>query len=471
MKILFIYKYTPFFEPMMIMGLSSSLKIHGHECFYIDPTFERNLLSEVKKISPEIIAYSVTTGMHKYYLNINNALKNELKFVSIFGGSHCTYFPDFINNEGVDVICRGEGEYALIEFINKYSSKSNLTDIKNIWIKQDGQVFKNTLRDLVSHLDELPFIDRDILNRYKIYNTYHIRDIMVGRGCPYKCSYCFNHSYNKIYEGKGNILRLRSKENVIKELIELKKSHNPKIIKFFDDTFILNKTWVIDFLDIYKREIKLPFRANVRVNLIDEEIVEKLKEAGAYILEYGIESGNESIRNSILKRNITDQQTYNAAKILKKFRIKTLTFNIFGLPDETIEKALDTVKLNIDCKPAYAWSCMFQPYPMTELNDYCVEKNYFDGSINQFNDSYLAKKSVLKTKDIKKLERLHLLFSITVSFPRLIKILKPLTALPLNALYKLFYYAHKISIYLFFNKEINFSQLYTYLLGKYNFKR
>ena len=122
------------------MGLSSFIKEQGHDCFYLDTKFERNLIKEVKRISPQIIAYSISTGMHKFYLQINSILKKELHFVSVFGGAHCTFFPEFINKDGVDVICRGEGEYALLELINNISSNTDYRYIRNLWIKKDGVI-------------------------------------------------------------------------------------------------------------------------------------------------------------------------------------------------------------------------------------------------------------------------------------------------------------------------------------------
>lgn len=109
MKTLFIYK-NEFVEPMGLMYVSSFLKKHGHDCDFIDTRFEKNLIKEVQKISPDIIAYSITTGRHKFFQKLNQELKKRFKFFSLFGGPHCTFFPEFIYEEGVDAICKGEGE-------------------------------------------------------------------------------------------------------------------------------------------------------------------------------------------------------------------------------------------------------------------------------------------------------------------------------------------------------------------------
>ena len=217
MKILFIYK-CEFEEPLGIMYLSSFLKKHGHECYFLDLKFEKRFIEEVQKISPDIIGYSITTGKHKFYQKLNLELKKKLHFFSLFGGPHATFFPEFIYKQGVDAVCRGEGEFPFLELADSFEKGKDITKIKNIWVKVNGKVYKNEVRDLISDLDILPFSDRELLNKYAHYKKMHRRFILTGRGCPYNCTFCFNHSYKKLYKNKGKIIRKRSIGNVIEEL-------------------------------------------------------------------------------------------------------------------------------------------------------------------------------------------------------------------------------------------------------------
>ncbi|KKQ63949.1 MAG: hypothetical protein US85_C0013G0023 [Candidatus Shapirobacteria bacterium GW2011_GWF1_38_23] len=271
MKILFIYKYE-FVEPLGILSLSSYLKKEGHDVHFIDLYFCKNYLDEIKKIKPDLVAYSVTTGKHKFYVNLNNLLKKHLDFFALFGGPHCTFFPEFIKEKGVDAICRGEGELAIAEFLNKLEKKENLRFIQNIDIKIKGKIYRNSLRNKISNLDVLPFVDRELTAKYPSYKNAHVRYVLTGRGCPFNCTYCFNHSYNKLYAGKGEVLRQRSVNHVLKELKIVKKRNNPRRFQFIDDTFILDKKWVVEFCKKYQKEIKLPFICYARINLIDEDI-------------------------------------------------------------------------------------------------------------------------------------------------------------------------------------------------------
>ena len=458
MKILFVYKYE-FIEPIGLMYLSSFLKKNRHDCYFIDVKFEKDVCKEVRKISPDIIAYSITTGKHKFYQELNQKLKKKFKFFSVFGGPHCTFFPEFIHEKGVDVVCRGEGEFPLLELVNNLEKKRDITKIKNLWLKIDGKLYKNEVRELIRDLDVLPFPDRELVNKYNHYKKMHRRSVSTGRGCPYSCTYCFNHSYNKLYKNKGIMVRRRSIENVIEELKFINKKYKPKRFNFIDDTFIINHNWVFEFCKVYKKEINMPFVVNVRVNLIDDKIVKALKYAGCVMVMYAIESGNDNIRNGILKKNISIEQMINAGNLFDKYGIKTIVQNMVGLPDETLNMAFETMMLNIKIKASYSWVSIFQPYPKTELCEYSKQKGYFDSNMDVFDESFFNT-SVMKMKDIKKMERLRHLFSWGVSFPISIPLIKLLIKLPLNNFYQILWLFHKAWYYSFKVKGIDLSEFF-----------
>ena len=440
------------------MSLPAFLKQNGHDCLFIDMSLERNWREKIQAIRPEIIAYSITTGRHDFYQKLNVELKKDFSFFSIFGGPHTTFFPEFIEEEGVDSICRGEGENPLLELVETLNKKEDPRHIKNLWIKVDGEVFRNDMRPLVDDLDTLPFVDREILNKYQHYKQIHRRMVLTGRGCPYGCSYCFNHSYNRLYRGKGDVIRRRSIDHVMKELRMVREKYQPKRFQFIDDTFILDEDWCLEFSDRYKKEINLPFIAYTRVNLIRETIVKSLREAGCITMVYGIESGNDHIRNKVLKRNVSEKQILEAAKIYKKYHLRTYTTNMVAIPDETLEAAFETVRLNIKCKPGYAWCSVFQPFPGTDLWKYAIEKGYLEE--RKFGGELFYKASILELPHKRELENLRHLFSITVAFPFLFPIIKQLIKLPLGFLYYHLWNAHRAWCYFFEVKWIDFSELF-----------
>ena len=458
MKILFIYKYE-YVEPLGIMYLSSLLRTHGHHCYFIDLQFADHPIEEIQRISPDIVAYSITTGKHKFYRAFNQELKKNLTFFSIFGGPHCTFSPQFIYEEGVDAICMGEGEFPFLELANNLEAGRDLTQIKNLWIKLGGEVYKNDLRPLIADLDILPPPDRELVNKYRHYRNMHRRYILTGRGCPYHCTYCFNHSYNKLYANKGNVIRKRSIGNVLQELKFVKDTHRPERFQFVDDTFILDYEWTLEFCEAYRREINIPFIAYVRVNLVKEEIVKALKDAGCITIVYAIESGDERLRNNILKRGISDEQIITASKIFEKYGLSRYVQNMVGLPDETLDMAFRTVALNIECKASYSWVSMFQPYPMTDLWEYSKERGYFKGDVESVEESFYER-SVMKLRDIEKMERLRHLFSLCVAFPSLVGLVRILIELPLNRVYQALWNLHRAWCYCFKVKWMDLGEVF-----------
>ncbi len=458
MKILFISKFE-YYEPLGTMYLSSFLKQHGVDCRYLDIKFENDLAREIRRISPDIIAYSITTGQSKFYRQLNIDLKKQFSFFAVFGGPHCTFFPEYIHEEGVDAICRGEGEYALLDLVTALEQKKDITKIDNLWVKVEGNVYKNEVRNLIDDLDTLPFPDREMLDKYRHFKKMPRKTVMTGRGCPFKCTYCFNHSYNKLYRGKGKVVRKRSIENVIEELKYLLRSYKLRRFQFWDDTFNIDYRWTMDFCEAYRREINIPFSITPRVNLVDEEMVRALKNAGCVTIGTSVESGNEYLRNKVLKRNISEKQTVDACDLFNKYGIHILMGNMLGLPDETLDMAFETLNFNIRCKPTYAWVSIFQPFPRTELSNYSIEKGYFDGNLDTLDGSFY-RKSALKLKDIEKMERLHHLFSVGVAFPRLVPLIKVLIRLPLNRLYRVIFILHKSWCYFTKLKYIEFSEMF-----------
>ncbi|MBC8414064.1 radical SAM protein [bacterium] len=458
MKVLFLAKFE-YYEPLGMMCLSSFLKQHGVECFYKDIKFEKDLPGEIRKIGPDIIAYSITTGQSKFYQKLNLELKKQFKFLSIFGGPHCTFFPELINGEGVDIVCRGEGEYPMLELVQKLESGSDITGISNLWVKVDGKVYKNELMDLIEDLDSLPFPDRGMLDEYNHFRKMPRKTVMTGRGCPYKCTYCFNHAYNKMYKGKGKIVRKRSVDNVMKELQQLKGDYRVNRFQFWDDTFNIDRDWTMEFCEKYGRDVKGPFSVTPRVNLIDEEMGKALKDAGCTTIGTSLESGNEFMRNQVLKRNISEKQTVDACDLFNKYGLHILMGNMLGLPGETIDMAFETMELNIKCKPTYSWVSIFQPFPTTELSDYAIEKGYYSGNFEALDGSFFGR-SALNMKDISEIERLHLLFSVGVAFPSLIPLIKKAIKFPFNSLYRLIFTLHKSWCYFTKLKYIEFSEMF-----------
>ena len=310
MKFLFINK--PFFiEPLGIMYLSSAIKSKGHETDLI--TTEENLEKKIQKYNPDFIGYSIMTGDQDFYNDINKNLKEKFDFFSIAGGPHPTFFPEMLEKSSFDAICRGEGEEAITQFLEKFPSNN----VSNFWFKKDKKIIKNQVQKLTENLDEILFPDRDLVFKYKSIQEGPIKHFIASRGCPYDCTYCFNQAFSELYKGKGKRVRFRSVDNLLDEVEQVVNSSPTKVVYFQDDTFILKSSWVEEFSKKYKQRINLPFHAHSRANLVTKDIVKDLKSAGCYSVHIAAEAGNEEIRKKILNRNMSDKQIYSAVNLFK----------------------------------------------------------------------------------------------------------------------------------------------------------
>jgi anaerobic magnesium-protoporphyrin IX monomethyl ester cyclase len=400
------------------MHLAAALKNGGHSCLLIHLDKSSKWIEALERIAPRVVAFSTTTGLHQRYIQASLTLKKHFDFLSIFGGPHPSFFPEMINEGGVDIICRGEGEFPFLELANALDSGTEYFEIANLWVKREGKIQKNPTRPFIQNLDSLPFPDRDLLNTIDHLSHSDTRYFMAGRGCPYNCSFCFNQAARKLASGK--YVRWRSLDNLFQEILTVRATHPFRIINFQDDTFILNQDWLEAFTDRYPREIGLPFFCHVRANLISEKVCRQLAEAGCIHIGIGIESGNDYLRNQILKKRISKQEIMNACEWLNKYGIRITTQNIFGVPHETIETVLETIDLNIRCRPYRSNLYYFTPYPGTALANYASDMGMFKS--NQFDvlpDSFVTEKAhlALDLPQKKEMESLAPLTRFCVHFP------------------------------------------------------
>lgn len=458
MKVLFIGEYK-YFENLPFMYLSGFLKRNGYECHYIDIKLCTNLIKEVIAINPTIIGFSVLTINYKKYLSINRKIKEKFDFFSLFGGLHCTMSPEIINEKGVNAICMGEGEFPLLELVKALESGGDYRDIKNLWVKVDGIIYKNDLRNLENDIDSVCFPDRSVFDKYLLYRKLQSRIVVAGRGCPHSCTYCYNNQIKKIYKDKGKYVRIRNVESVIAELKFIKEKYKPQKIKLFDDSFIQNKEWGLKFCELYEKEINIPFIAIIRLNYFDETIIKAMKNAGCISVSFGIECGDETYRNSILKRNMSDNDMISVCLLFKKYKIKTNGLNMLGLPGEDLQSCIKTLKFNIKCKVSFAHAVMFTPLPETELTHYAIEKGYFDGNFKDMNFNNMFNRGLMNMKDIRKIKRLQYLFSITVAFPFILPVVKKIILLPFSKLYQPVFFLHRVYNHAFISKQLDLRDL------------
>ena len=425
-------------ENLGVMSIAGVLRAHGHEVdLILTDEHRKNYLDVIDQFNPDLIAFSFMTGNRRWAFTTARIIKQRLNKPIIFGGVHPTLFPEDIDLNFVDYLCVGEGEHPVLELMNALENGDDCSTIQNLWVSKDGAVQKNPLRDLIQDFDSLPLPYREIYYKYKFIRDLPIKRFIAGIGCPYRCTFCHNPMQIKMYKGKGPFVRKKSVDRVMKEIHAVKDRFVLKRVHFSDDTFTLDKTWLRNFLEAYRSEIAIPFSCNIRIDQVNEEIIHAMRESGCFGISFGIESGSERIRNSILKKNLQEEDIIKNSRIIKKYGIKLIITNMLGLPEETLEDAFKTVALNQKTGADYIRTAVLVPYPKTEIVDYSIEKGLLPADYSIHNFQQTLRKSLIASPYTQEFENLCALFSLTVKFPVLIYLTKLLIKLPLNRIFSM----------------------------------
>ncbi len=352
------------------------------DCRVLNIMFE-DLVKILKSMKPDVIGVTATVLEIQKSIKFAEVIKKELPdSLLVLGGPHLTSSPlKTLEQSAFDIGVIAEGEYTLLEIVQKLSesktgklTSSELKDIKGIVYKDKSHIKLTPPRPYIKDLDSLPFPARHLyppLSKYRpvpaSYTKLPLGHIITSRGCPGQCIFCDR----KIF---GNVFRARSPKNVADEIEQLIKVYKAKEIKFFDDTFTVNKKRVMEILaELKKRNLKFPWSCLTRVNCVDFELLKAMKEAGCWQIAYGLESGDQRMLD-IMKKGITVEQNRNAVVWAKKAGINVRAFFVLGMPGETLEsinKTIDFAKsLPIDVATFY----MLTLYPGNELYDMVKEK-------------------------------------------------------------------------------------------------
>ncbi|MFH1519721.1 MAG: radical SAM protein [Candidatus Omnitrophota bacterium] len=380
MRVLFPFKEIED-ENLGAMYLASMLRLQGHTTELVKAEY-KVVKSKLQDNIPTLLAYSTPSFYADYYLELNQQIKNDCNTFSIFGGHHPTGCPDIIEREGVDAVCIGEGEYPLVELVEHLDNGEDITRVKNLWIKINGEIYRNPLRSLIGNLDILPFPDRSLFTQKSPF-FYNRITVMTSRGCDYSCPYCHNRATDLLYKDVARKYRRRSVDNVIKEIKQAQEKIAVEFVLFVDDIFILLPDWLKEFSVKYRKEVNIPFSCYVRINLITQEIVHYLTRAGCHTVLFGIETGDDGLRKDILRRDMTSQEIIKKAKLLKSNGIRLIGTNIIGIPGGSLSSDLKTLKLNIQCQVDYAKVGLLAAYPGTNVGS---DSGVSEGNYAKFAD-------------------------------------------------------------------------------------
>jgi len=379
--------------------LSAVLKEAGHDTAFlhlVEPTSREDFLEWLTSQDAGLVAFSSTSLMFSKVRQMARWTKEETDLPVVVGGVHPTLDPlGTLEEESIDFVCVGEGEAPLVELVEALEGRGELEGVASIMGRWRGRDFANPVRPLLEDLDMLPFPDRSIFDMERMAPDQLERiSVMASRGCPYHCRYCSNHAQKSVYPNAGRYVRFRSVDNVLGEIEELADgAEGIDHVRFDDDILTLRPKWFQEFVREYPRRVDLPFICNSRVDLLDEEKIASLKEAGCKTICMGIESGNPWMRKNVLGRKMSDERILQAFRLCRKYGIGTVSLNMMGFPQEDFSMVLDTIKLNGRAEPGITQITVFYPFPGTELYHTCREEGLF---VTDDTDTLFTRRSALK---------------------------------------------------------------------------
>ncbi len=366
MRVALVDFQSSFYDRHWVYSLIPVLQRHRCEAKW----FNLSKPHKVASFAPDLVLYSAFDTNLAEAATFDRELKKLHRCKSLLGGPGPTFDQQAHLGTTIDAICIGEGEAGLDEFL-----ASGMTAGRNL-VFQDGKPPR--LAPLI-HLDEQPLPDRDWLYKAEpVLRLSTFKAFMSGRGCPFQCTYCFNHAYNKIFKDCGPMVRKKSVDYLLEEISHVRKHYPLQLVSFQDDTFIIDKKWVFEFCEKFPRVIGVPFVCNLRPNLVTEDVVAALKAGGCTVVGWAIESGNERIRNKVLCRNVTQEQIQLTAHLLRKYGIRHVTASITGVPTETREELEETIEANLAARSHFALANIFVPYPGLRLTEFAIESGQYD---------------------------------------------------------------------------------------------
>jgi len=320
----------------------------------------------LKDHSYDWIGITATTNLVPSARKLAQAAKSRLPHAKILmGGVHPTLLPEEILDwPEVDFVLRGEGEHGIVELI-----KGNpVQAVKGLSWKNQGQIIHNPEREMIPDLDQIPFPAWHLLPVKKYvpplggYRNLPAVSLITSRGCSGACTYCNNFF--------GQRVRKRSAENVVAELKMLVKEYGIREIYFYDDSFTEFPTKVIELCKkMVAEKLNLSWSCFARVNIVNEDLLRAMKEAGCHHISYGVESGNPELLDRISKK-VNLEKIRDTVALTKKVGIDILLGFMLGLPGETKETMEQSLKFGLELDPDMIIFDITTPFPGTALYDW-----------------------------------------------------------------------------------------------------
>lgn len=383
MKILLVKpgtRLTDHIQPSLGLAYLAGSLLRKHEVEIIDfgkiGRKEDLFRTALKRFQPDVIGFQCYTSEIGEAKKLAGISRQELpEAVVVAGGPNPTLCPEETMRKlgpCVDYILRGETEETFPKFLENMRNRAAFPDIPGLVWRENGGVRINEM-SLVRDINALPLPAWSLVKPQEyppaqhgaFFKQFPIAPIITTRGCPFSCSFCTAPILS------GKTVRKRSAESVMSEIELLYRDFGIREIHIVDDNFTLDKAHAVSVLKKIIESglpISLSFPNGVRINTLDAELLDLMRQSGVYLISVGIESGSDDTLKRMNKQ-LTVKLIREKTALIKSKGIDLAAFFVIAFPDETVEDIRKTIKFSLELPVLRANFFTFFPLPGTPVCD------------------------------------------------------------------------------------------------------
>lgn len=366
------------------------------------------LKNMIRDFKPALIVANTSTPSITSDLKVADIAKEADKDIkTVFFGIHVTALPEtvFKENPNVEFIASGEPEYTIRDLALALRDSRPINEVKGLVYKKGDKVVYNEKRPFIENLDEMPFPAWDLVDvggyRLPLTNRPFLL-ILTGRACPNPCKFCAASTFY------GSRTRLRSWRKIVDEIKYVRQRYKVNDFLFWAENGIANKEQMYQICrGLAKEAPGVKWVCNGRVDLIDEDLLKAMKDAGCWMIGYGLESGSQKMLD-LMRKNVTIKDIERAIKLTKAAGIEVTTHVIVGYPGETKKDILNTSKLVNKLAPDYIQVYCCVPFPGSQLYDEAIKSGWLEdgGDWSMYEQNFsILNTTQLTSKDVMKLRK------------------------------------------------------------------
>ncbi|MFC1679208.1 B12-binding domain-containing radical SAM protein [Elusimicrobiota bacterium] len=398
-------RYWLWFTPA-ICYLAPILKKYGLEVEIVEANID-NLTADqvrdrIRKFAPDVVGITNMSLEYWRQAHFCAALAKEVSrdITVVMGGVHPTTMPEKVmGDENIDHVILSEGEDRLVSFLDILESdKPDFSKMNGVGYRENGEVRIIKPEGLIMDLDALPLPDYNLFDWRKVMNNEQksvvgfgtrrnpVGIVMTSRGCRYKCCFCAG------WLASGRKVRLRSAENVLKEIDLLVQEYGAKEIIFTDDEMYADRDRCVRIFEgLIERNHDIIWKnMNLAAWRMDHELMKLMKRSGCYQVTISPESGSDRVLRKIIHKVGKAEQSRNVVKWCKELDIEIEADFVIGFPGETWDEIRESTNFAEELDADAIKIAIATPFPGTELFDKAVAGGYLPADFDFYRDDMLG---------------------------------------------------------------------------------